>query len=137
MFVFWTSNKKVERVRGGRVVTADCPDCGAEARFHECRRTSSVKIYGLLDVETSKRTLYRCERCGGVFEMERDETPEPARGGRGRGRGDEDAARQAADERRARQAADERRARQAADERRTRQIDDELAALKRKLNRGS
>ena len=66
--------KKTKKVKGGQTLHQRCPDCGADATFHEVEITTSAGAF-FVDVVSDTERAFACSECDEVFDLRDTELP--------------------------------------------------------------
>ncbi len=69
MFVFWTSEKKPNRVMFGKKKKLLCGNCNIEATFHECNIDEGLKLYSVIEVWKRTKRVMQCGECLAVCDF--------------------------------------------------------------------
>ena len=141
MWFLFGRRVRVRRVPGGKVIRRRCPECGVDAKFHECQEKESYSVF-FVPFTADTETTYCCGACGETFDLvdsDSDLDTDQRRELEGDLRADEPP-RISADELRRQRLAEALAAKRERDVERARAVhsnetDRQLAALKKKLGR--
>jgi hypothetical protein len=66
MWLFWTTNQQLNRVKGGKTVQLACGNCKQTTPYYECVVDEGVKLYSVVEVWKSKKRIMQCRECFAV-----------------------------------------------------------------------